>query len=314
MISIGRGTGSSCGTWPRSTRSSGRARSSSGARSLGYSQSAVSEQIATLEEIVGGRTVERSPGRRGVQPTAIGLILLRHSENITSSVNAAWADIRALSNARRTLRVGIFPSASVRLLPPIVRALHREQPDLELLLHEALDPGELFDLVADGKLDIAFGNPTVAPPSLTTVELLEDPYVLLVAADHPLTTAPSVSPSEIAQLPLIDYRSIRPELLPTSRLPRHRAAAKRRVPDRRRPHRACARRFGSRLRARLEAQRRPRRRTRPIDSDRPAAATSSTRARLARRPGPVACARRLRSSGAANRIRGGTAASGGRVG
>ena len=51
------------------------------------------------------------------------------------------------------------------------------------------------------------------------MELLEDPYVLLVAADHPLTAAPTVSPSEIAQLPLIDYRSIRPELLPTSRLP-----------------------------------------------------------------------------------------------
>jgi DNA-binding transcriptional LysR family regulator len=58
------------------------------------------------------------------------------------------------------------------------------------------------------------------PDALETAILLHDPYVLLVAADSELAGVASVTPAEVARLPLVDYRSIRSELLPTSLLPR----------------------------------------------------------------------------------------------
>ena len=67
------------------------------ARRLGYTQSAISQQIATLERIVGERLVERPGGPRRVSLTEAGELLLRHAEGITPRLAAAHADLRALS-------------------------------------------------------------------------------------------------------------------------------------------------------------------------------------------------------------------------
>jgi DNA-binding transcriptional LysR family regulator len=66
---------------------------------------------------------------------------------------------------------------------------------------------------------VAFGSPSRAPAALETATLFEDPYVLLVAADNPLGQEAAVRPAEVARLPLVGYRSLRPELLPLSQLP-----------------------------------------------------------------------------------------------
>jgi DNA-binding transcriptional LysR family regulator len=189
------------------------------ARALGYSQSAISEQIASLEAIVGARIVERSPGARLVRPTDEGAILLRCAGRVGDALAGCRADLSASTAGGEVLRVGIFPSASVRLLPPIVQALRIERPRLQLVLAESIDPEELFTSVAAGDLDVAFGSPTPAPATLEAVTLFDDPYVLLVAADHPLSSEAAVHPAKAAQLPLVGYRSLRPELMPLSQLP-----------------------------------------------------------------------------------------------
>src|SRR6266704_3724166 len=66
------------------------------ATSLGYTQSAVSQQIAALERIVGQRLVERPGGPRPVSLTEAGRLLLRHADAIVAQIQAAQADLQAL--------------------------------------------------------------------------------------------------------------------------------------------------------------------------------------------------------------------------
>src|SRR5881409_3659154 len=95
------------------TSSFGRA-----ARELGYTQSAVSQQIAHLERVVGQRLVERPGGPRPVSLTEAGRLLLRHADSIVARLQAAQADLHALRTGEAgVLRVGTFQSVGARLLP-----------------------------------------------------------------------------------------------------------------------------------------------------------------------------------------------------
>src|SRR5689334_10835895 len=110
------------------------------AEALGYTQSAVSQQIAGLERAVGRRLVERPGGRRRIWLTDAGEALLRHADAIISHVHAAAADVEALSEGRAgRLRVGTYQSVSARILPPILQAFHRQFPEVTLELREARD-------------------------------------------------------------------------------------------------------------------------------------------------------------------------------
>src|SRR5436190_15966512 len=73
---------------------------------LGYTQSAVSQQIQALERVVGERLVERPGGPRPVSLTEAGELLLRHADAIVARMQAAQADLAAFSQgAAGTLRV-----------------------------------------------------------------------------------------------------------------------------------------------------------------------------------------------------------------
>src|SRR5256885_16251486 len=75
-----------------------RTRSFGGAaRELGYTQSAVSQQIAQLERIVGQQLFHRPGGPRRVEPTEAGLLLLGHADAIVARLDAARADMAALA-------------------------------------------------------------------------------------------------------------------------------------------------------------------------------------------------------------------------
>src|SRR3954464_914809 len=67
------------------------------AEALGYTQSAISQQIAALERTIGQRLIERPGGRRRVWLTDAGQTLLRHVDAIVAQVHAAAADLRELS-------------------------------------------------------------------------------------------------------------------------------------------------------------------------------------------------------------------------
>jgi DNA-binding transcriptional LysR family regulator len=190
------------------------------ADSLGYSQSAISQQISVLERIVGQELVTRPGGPQPVALTPAGAALVDHAEAIVARVAAARADLGALSDgATAALNVGCFQSAGARILAPTVRRFQPSEPDVALTLREAADDGVLLDAVERGELDMAFVVFPLRPGPFETAELLGDPYVLLVRRDsHLAALERRVAVAQLTELPLIGYRDLRRVHLPEARL------------------------------------------------------------------------------------------------
>jgi DNA-binding transcriptional LysR family regulator len=177
------------------------------AERLGYTQSAVSQQIATLERIVGQRLIERPGGPRPISLTEPGRILLRHADAIQARLLAARADMNALEagDAGR-LRVGTFQSVGTRILPTLLRRFSDTHPAVEIVLRESSDESELLEMIERGELDLTFWTLPLPPGPYESVQLLLDPYVLVVPAGSPLTALKRVPTlKEIALQPLIGF-------------------------------------------------------------------------------------------------------------
>ncbi len=176
------------------------------ARSLGYTQSAISQQIAVLERATDMQLLQRPGGRRPVTATEAGERLLRHASRATATMRAAEADLHALAEGDAgTLRVATFQSVGVRVIPPVMRLYVARRPAIEVKLEET-DHELLTEQLVRGGIDLAF----VADPVETAIEQIEvltDPYVLLAPARSELGQSnKTVGAREIARLPLIAYR------------------------------------------------------------------------------------------------------------
>ena len=154
---------------------------------LGTSQSSVSQQIATLERIVGQRLVERSRGRKPVALTEAGRLLLRHGEAIVARLRAAHADFTAFADgAAGILRVGTYQSVGYRILPTVVREFATGWPDVEVRLVEEQTDDRLLSLVERGELDMTFATHPLSRGPFEAIELMQDPVVLVAPAHLPL--------------------------------------------------------------------------------------------------------------------------------
>jgi DNA-binding transcriptional LysR family regulator len=179
-------------------RSFGRA-----ARRLGYTQSAVSQQIATLERTVGEQLIERPGGPRPVSLTEAGELLLGHADAIVARLQAAQADLHALRAGEvGMLRVGTFQSVGARVLPEVMRRFTAQWPQIDVSLVE-LEDDELVAAIERGEIDVGFVLlPVEEGAPLETVEVLRDPHVLLKPKGSPLRG----SLRAIAAEPLVGFR------------------------------------------------------------------------------------------------------------
>lgn len=173
---------------------------------LGYTQSAVSQQIATLERIVGEQLVERPGGPRPVSLTEAGALLLRHADSIVARLQAAQADLQALRAGEiGVLRIGTFQSAGSRLLPPIMRRFVAQWPNIDVTLVE-LDDEAVEPAIERGEVDVGFVQLPVGEAPLDTIELVRDAHVLVTPKGSPLARkTPTLR--EIGNEPLVGFRA-----------------------------------------------------------------------------------------------------------
>ena len=171
---------------------------------LGYTQSAVSQQIAALERAVGAAVFDRPGGPRPVTLTAVGELLLDHARALEQTLSCAEDDLRRLlAGQLGRIAVGTFQSVSVAVLPGMVRILRTERPDLEVELFESDDGDVLAERLRNGQLDLSF-IVDAWEDGLDGCELEvlhTDPFVLV----SPRSPAPSstVEVRELAGIPLI---------------------------------------------------------------------------------------------------------------
>lgn len=175
------------------------------AQALNTSQSSVSDHIGALEALTGQRLIERSRGRRTVELTEAGRLLLGHAEAIEARLRAAEADFRSLAAGQSgTLRVGIYQSVANKLVPEVMRRFRESRPQVEIQLAEQMDDRELVARVERGELDLSFAVQPVPKGPLEIRDLMRDPYVLITAVGSPLAARrPAVA--ELKDVPMVGY-------------------------------------------------------------------------------------------------------------
>jgi len=162
---------------------------SAAAASLGYTQSAVSRQVAALESATGRELFHR--GRQGVTLTAAGVRLLASAVRVLDELDGALRELGGGPATLGPVRLGAFATAAAGLVPTALASLPRE---LKVTLREGTTPA-LTRALRAGTLDLAviarippFRPPDAESPPLELTTLSERELVLGVPAHHPFAT------------------------------------------------------------------------------------------------------------------------------
>ena len=169
---------------------------------LGYTQSAVSRQVAAAESAAGVPLFVR--GARGVVPTAAGALVARRAATVLSELDAVGKDLAGLAD-RLGGRVvlGAFPTAMWALAPRAVAAVRRQHPGLTVDLQEASTPAQLRQLRA-GRIDVAVIGlgadlPAYDLAGLHRSHLLDGHSLVAVSQGHRFAGRAQVSVTELAE-------------------------------------------------------------------------------------------------------------------
>ncbi|CUM41555.1 LysR family transcriptional regulator [Streptomyces gardneri] len=169
------------------------------AHALGYTQSAVSRQVQSLEDEMGAELFERLP--RGVRLTEAGRVLLPHAEAVRDRLAAARAELASLRTLDGgLLRLGAFSSATASLVPRAQAAFRERHPGVVVTRVEGPSVKHL-GLVAAGEEDLAVVGPTPAappPPGVTLHHLLDEPMLVALAQGHQHAGRRAVRLAELA--------------------------------------------------------------------------------------------------------------------
>ena len=227
---------------------------------LGYTQSAISHQVAELERALGASLFTRPGGRGAVSLTRAGEAAYLHARRAFSELHALDASVQATLRGERTVvRVGVFQTAAAELLPAALRVLREEWPGVEVVLSETDDDPRLIEWLAAGRLDLALTINQQPDDRVELIRLYEDPWVVLTRRDSPLAGA---SPASFELLDGADVVGLDVALGDPGRTRGGLAPARhqpsRRLPHRRQPGLATPRRRGAGPRLRRAVGRRAR--------------------------------------------------------
>ena len=140
---------------------------------LDYTQSTLSQQIATLESTVGGRVFDRPRGPRRVSLTPLGRVVLQQARELNQRSKQADQAIERFHAGDGRVDIGTFQTVTNVLLPGLVRQLREEHPDCDVRLFEDETPQPPLE-----GLDLAFFD-AAPPPGVDGLLIVEDDHLLL---------------------------------------------------------------------------------------------------------------------------------------
>jgi DNA-binding transcriptional LysR family regulator len=177
------------------------------ATELGYTQPAISQQVAALELELGQPLVQRRP----VRATPAGERLAEHAARILLRLDVARSELSSLGDISGEVRVGACPLATPGLLAAGLRDLRAANPRLRVTVRSA-DPRSAVADVASGAVDAALADGITAPNEplhladaglLSSTAMAQTPLVVTLAADHPLQARPAIDLAVLADAPWV---------------------------------------------------------------------------------------------------------------
>ena len=160
---------------------------SGAATALGYTQPAVSRQIATLEAEVGAVLVRRVP--QGAVLTDAGRMLVERSEVILAQLGAIEAELRSFAGLEAgQLRMATFPSAAASIVPLAIARFRERHPAVDLDVVMA-DPIDALPMLLAGELDLALSHDGRGLDGIDQLRLFDDPMYVAMPAGHRLASA-----------------------------------------------------------------------------------------------------------------------------
>jgi len=166
-----------------------------GAAAVGVSQPSFSQQIQLIEQLLGGRVVER--GGRSIL-TPLGRDAVGAARRVLAEVDA----FTALAGRREdaligTIRLGVSPTLGPYLLPQLVAQLHSSSPMLRVHVREGL-PSALTEMLIDGGHDVILVQLPIDGAGLHIERLFREPLYVAMAADDVLHVRPEIVTADLA--------------------------------------------------------------------------------------------------------------------
>jgi DNA-binding transcriptional LysR family regulator len=177
---------------------------SAAADALSFTQSAISQQIATLERQAGIKLLNRKP----VSLTEAGRLLVGRAGQAIVQLQAAETEIESLRGLRDgSLRLATFASAAATLMPAAIGEFSRRFPGVSVSLVQS-DVAESENRLRSGELDLALTfdyslSPAPRDEMLARTLLLEEPVYLVMGPGHRLARATSVRLHDLANDPWV---------------------------------------------------------------------------------------------------------------
>ncbi|MGW2525152.1 LysR family transcriptional regulator [Streptomyces sp. NPDC001617] len=167
-------------------------------------QSALSHQIARLEQELGAKLFERTTRR--VRLTPAGAAFLPAARQCLESAERASLEVAAaIGEVRGRLSVGLIPSVAAVDIPGALRDYHQRYPQVRISLRVGASD-DLVEQVKQGTIEVAFlGLPTtMRPEGVSARELARDRLVAVIAPDHPLADEPAVDLQRLSSEVFVD--------------------------------------------------------------------------------------------------------------
>ncbi|HEV8064390.1 MAG TPA: LysR family transcriptional regulator [Acidimicrobiales bacterium] len=177
------------------------------ARELGYTQSAVSQQVAALEAELGQLLVHRRPTRA----TPAGERLAEHAAHVLLRLEVARSELAHIAAEPDACRLAASPLANSMILATALRDLCAKSPLVAVAVHTAA-PSDCVSEVAEGLADIALVDGLTTPNEplhladaglLSSLPLAESPIVVAMQLGHPLAGRASIDLGMLSDAPFV---------------------------------------------------------------------------------------------------------------